>query len=283
VTASTEPDDLSRGAPSDAAKIAANRAMWDERVPIHTASRFYDVDGFKAGRNDLRGFERELVGPVEGLDLVHLQCHFGLDTLSWARLGARVVGVDFSEPAIDAARRLADEIGIDADFVVSDVYDAVDALDGRSFDVVYTGLGALLWLPDLDRWAEVVSSLLRPGGIVFVAEFHPVHAMLADDDLTITHSYFGGRDGLRWDDPGTYADLDAPTEHNEQWEFTHPVSSVIASLLDRGLALEVFREYPFTLWPRWPFLVQRDDRSWWMPEDRPQLPLIYAIRMRRPT
>lgn len=282
VNASPESGDGRERADTDAVKIETNRAMWDERVPIHTESRFYDVDGFKAGRNDLRLFEIDEMGPVDGLELLHLQCHFGLDTLSWARLGARVTGVDFSAPAIEAARRLAADVGMAADFVCSDVYDAVEAVGGRTFDVVYTGLGALLWLPDLDRWAGVVGSLLRPGGVAYVAEFHPFHAMLHDDDLTIVASYFGDREGIRYDQPGTYADPQAPTEHNEQWEFTHPVSSVITALLERGLVLESFHEHPFTLWARWPFLVEADGRTWWMPEGQPQLPLIYSIKLRKP-
>ncbi len=266
----------------EAHKLAVNRAHWDERVPAHVASDLYDVDGFIAGRNSLEEFERAELGSVDGLDLVHLQCHFGLDTLSWARLGARVTGLDFSGPAIDEATRLAAEVGIEADFVAADVYGAVDALGGRTFDVVYTGLGALLWLPDLVRWAGVVDALLRPGGTFYLAEFHPLVQMMADDDLTITHGYFGLHDGLRWDDPGTYADPDLVTDHDESWEWTHPVSSVVTALLDRDLVLESFREHPFTLWPRWPFLVEHEDRTWWMPDDGPKLPLIYSIRMTKP-
>src|SRR5580700_2149331 len=127
--------------------------MWDERVPIHVAGAFYDVDGFRSGRRQLalEPFEVEEVGDVAGRTLLHLQCHFGLDTLSWARLGARVTGLDFSEPAVTAAGRLAAEIGVDADFVCADLYDAVTALGHRTFDVVYTGKGALIWLPDIVR------------------------------------------------------------------------------------------------------------------------------------
>ena len=131
--------------------LALNRALWDERVPIHVASSFYDVDAFLAGGSTLRPFEVEEVGAVAGLTLLHAQCHFGLDTLSWARRGARVTGLDFSEPAIAAARKLAADAGLEAEFVASDVYEAAGALGGRRFDVVYTGLGALNWLPDVAR------------------------------------------------------------------------------------------------------------------------------------
>ena len=141
-----------------------NRAWWDERVPIHTASEFYDVEGFLAGASTLRSFEPEEIGDVRGLTLVHLQCHFGLDTLSWARLGARVTGLDFSAPAMAFAAELADRAGLDAEWVVSDVMRADEALGGRRFDVVYTGLGALNWLEDIERWADVVRGLIAPGG-----------------------------------------------------------------------------------------------------------------------
>ncbi len=138
-----------------------NRRWWDERVPIHTASEFYGVEAFKAGGTTLCPFELEEVGDVAGKRLLHLQCHFGLDTLSWARRGASVVGLDFSEPAIEAANRLASETGIDGTFVAADLYDAEAALGGERFDIVYTGLGALNWLPDLRRWAQIVGSLFQ--------------------------------------------------------------------------------------------------------------------------
>ncbi len=188
--------------------LALNRALWDERVPIHVASDFYDVDAFLAGASTLRSFELEEVGDVSGLTLLHAQCHFGLDTLSWARRGARVTGLDFSEPAIAAARKLAADAGIEAEFVASDVYEAAAALGGRQFDVVYTGLGALNWLPDVERWARVMASLVAPGGRFYLAEFHPFSAVFAEDALTVKYPYFH-TEPFMWDEPGTYADAEA--------------------------------------------------------------------------
>ncbi|MDQ3793524.1 MAG: class I SAM-dependent methyltransferase, partial [Actinomycetota bacterium] len=147
--------------------LEANRANWDERVPIHAEGELYDVASFKEGQERLRPFELVEVGDVSGKDFIHLQCHFGIDTLSWARRGARVVGLDFSAPAVERARELAAELGLDAKFVQSDVYEAVGSLGGRDFDVVYTGLGALNWLPDIRRWAGVVAELVRPGGYLY--------------------------------------------------------------------------------------------------------------------
>lgn len=259
-----------------------NRASWDERVAIHVASDFYDNPGFRAGRSSLRPFELDEVGPVEGRTLVHLQCHFGQDTLSWARLGATVAGLDFSPEAIAEARTLAADIGIDAEFEVSDVYDAVAALGGRRFDIVYTGLGALVWLPDIDRWAGVVADLLEPGGFLYLSEFHPIHETMADDSLTVVHDYFTRPGGTRYEEAGTYTDGATDTVHNVSYEWTHPVSAVITALLARGLVLELFHEHDFTLWPRWPFLEHHDDGTYHVPPDGPRLPLMYSLRARKP-
>jgi SAM-dependent methyltransferase len=255
-----------------------NRRWWDERVPIHVASDFYDVEGFKAGRSSLLPFVIEEVGDVAGRSLVHLQCHFGLDTLSWARLGAEVTGLDFSAPAVDAARSLATEAGIDAAFVAASLYDAQDALGGRRFDVVYTGIGALNWLPDLHRWAELVRGLLAPGGFLYLAEFHPIEWVFADDDLTVERDYFE-REPLVFEDPGTYADLDAKTVNDRTEEWQHPLSDVVTAVIDAGLVLELLHEHDFTVTPRWPLLEERDGLLR-MPEGGPRLPLMYSLRAR---
>jgi SAM-dependent methyltransferase len=215
---------------------------------------------------------------------VHLQCHFGLDTMSWARRGASVVGLDFSEPAVQAAQVLADELGLDARFVASDVYAAREALAGDRFDVVYTGLGALNWLGDLDRWAQVVVSLLEPGGFLYLAEFHPITEVFAERELTVERDYFQGAEGERFEGPaGTYADLEAETTHNATHEWTHPISQVLTAILGAGLRIERFSEHDYTLFAAWPFL-ERHERGggageiYRFPEGRPRLPLMYSLR-----
>jgi SAM-dependent methyltransferase len=260
----------------DAARLDANRAMWDERVPIHVASTFYDVEGFVAGRTQLRSFEPDELGDVRGLDLVHLQCHFGLDSLDWARRGARVTGLDFSPEAVDAARRLATRCGIDADFVQADVYDAVDALGGRTFDVVYTGIGALIWLPDIHRWAEVVARLLRPGGRLYLVEFHPLVWVFGDEDLTFRWSYFQ-REPAVWDEPGTYADRNAATVHNLSYEWHHTMGDVVTAVADVGLRIHRLVERPTLFDQRWPFLVQHGSQDWRLPDGMPAIPLSYSV------
>lgn len=259
-----------------------NRAAWDERTGIHVGSAFYDNESFKAGRSTIRRFELDEVGAVEGKTLCHLQCHFGQDTISWARLGAAVVGVDFSEAAVRAARRLAAELGVPAEFCCSNVYSAAQVVGHRTFDIVYTGLGALCWLPDIEEWARVCASLVAPGGIVYLAEFHPFTEILADDDLVVVRDYFTKAEGTAWTEPGTYTDRDAETQNNTTYEWTHPISAVVDSLVATGLRLELFHEHDITLFERWPFLEPQDDFTWRMPRSRPRIPLIYSLRMRRP-
>ena len=260
-----------------------NRTWWDERAPIHVGSEFYDLEGFLAdpGRTTLRPFEIEEVGEVDGRTLVHPQCHFGLDTLSWARRGATVTGIDFSEPAVAAATGAARRAGLDAEFVAGNVYDAVDLVGGRTFDVVYTGLGAINWLPDIRRWARVMAALAAPGGCFYLAEFHPLHAILGDADLTVTYPYFHDADEpLTWEEDGTYADLDADTVHNRTVEWTHGLGEVVTALVDAGFRIELLHEFAHTLFPRWPFLERRGD-EYHLPEGMPSIPLMYSVRARR--
>lgn len=259
--------------------VQANQAWWDERVPIHLASDFYDVEGFRAGRSTLEPFEVAELGELSGRTLAHLQCHFGLDTLSCARLGARVTGLDFSPVAIEAARDLAASVDLRARFEVGSVYDAVGVLRDR-FDVVYTGKGALDWLPDLEAWADVVIGLLRPGGLLYLSEFHPFTNLLGDEDLSAEHGYgYFRQEGAIVDDKGgSYADLAASTVHNRTGVWNHPIGEVVTVLAARGLRVEFLHEFPFTLFPRWPWLVRDDGGVYRIPDGKPVLPLMYSLR-----
>lgn len=260
-----------------------NRAFWDERVPIHTASEFYDVAGFKSGRETLQPFELEALGDVSGRSLVHLQCHFGLDTLSLARHGAHVSGLDFSAPAIEAARALAEDIGVKAEFVCADVYDAVEVFDGRRFDIAYVNLGAINWLPDIRRWAKTVAALLKPGGVFFMKEVHPFSWVFSDDDLTVDSDYFAHRNDYD-DGPGTYTDDGAPspTVHNKTEEWQHPLSEVVNALIGAGLVLEQLNEYDHQVYRQWPFM-EFDGAVYRMPDGTPRLPLMYSLLARKPS
>ncbi|MFG2397567.1 class I SAM-dependent methyltransferase [Streptomyces lydicus] len=263
-----------------------NRARWDERVALHTASDFYDQDRFRRVRDVLRAFETAEVGDVTGRSLLHLQCHFGQDTLSWAHRGAaRVVGLDFSEPAVEAARELAAELGYGPDraaFVAADVYDAAEAVPDDAYDIVYTGIGALNWLPDLERWADTAASLVAPGGFLYLAEFHPLCDALDDETGSrIVHDYFS-RDAWVDEVPGSYTDFDAQTVNNRSVEWQHPIGEVVSALAGAGLHLEFLHEHDMTMFQRFGALRRADDGFYRFPGDRPRVPLMYSLRARRP-
>ncbi len=261
--------------------LEVNRANWDDRTAVHAESDFYDLAGFRDGASTLRPFEITELGDVAGRSLLHLQCHMGQDTLSWARLGADVTGLDFSAAAIDTARALADGTGLAprARFVTADVYSAAQALDGRRFDIVYTGIGALVWLPDLTRWADVVASCLVEGGLLYLVELHPFADVLDDDGRSVTHDYFT-KDGEVYDTPATYTD-GPPLNHtiNVQWQ--HPLSEVVTALARAGLRLESLREHPMTLFRRFPDLERSPDGGYRFPTGRPRIPLLYSLRASR--
>ncbi|MFG3202095.1 class I SAM-dependent methyltransferase [Streptomyces sp. NPDC048192] len=258
-----------------------NRAMWDERVPVHVAGEYYDLDGFRARPDVLRDFEKDEVGDVTGRTLLHLQCHIGTDTLSWLHRGAaRVVGLDFSAPAVEAARSLAAGLGHGperAAFVTGDVYDAAEAVPEPSYDIVYTGLGALCWLPDVRRWAETAASLVAPGGFLYLAEFHPITEVLDGETGTrVVRDYFD-RNAQVWDEPGSYADLTAATVHNRSVQWQHTLGDVVSALAATGLRIEFLHEHDVSLFPRFANFEVRDGYHRF-PADHPRIPLIYSLK-----
>ncbi len=255
-----------------------NHAWWEERAPLHADSLFY-----RSGGRGLEAFEWDDLGSVANLRVVHPQCHIGTDTLGLAEGGAAVVGLDFSANAIAGARRLAEQRGLAerTEWIEADTYEAAAAVDGRQFDLVYTGKGALCWLPDMNRWAAEMWALCRPGGRLYVSEFHPLQDQLADHDTLPARNYFQSG-GELFDEPGSYADPSAATTQNVIVDFIHPLSEVVSALLETGFVLRSFREFPFTVYPRWPFLVEREPGVWYMPDDRPNLPLMYSLLLERP-
>jgi SAM-dependent methyltransferase len=260
--------------------LAANRAMWDDLARLHAATAYYDLPGVVAGRDDLRPWEDAELGPLDGLDLIHLQCHIGTDTVALARRGARVVGLDFSASSLGIADQLAMDCGLDIDWVRCDVYDAATVLAGRRFDVVYTGFGALGWLPDLGPWAQVVHDLLRPGGILYVAEIHPMWGTVIEDGRTVCQDAIGAS-VVAYDQDGSYADPGAHIEHTLTFERLHAISDLLSSVLDAGLTVELFHEHDVTPAPT-PWLERHDDGLFHFPEGSPRFPLTYSLRARRP-
>jgi SAM-dependent methyltransferase len=267
--------------------LKANLQSWDEAVGLHVGSDLYDVAGFRAGGTSLSDIELGELGPLvgEGTSLLHLQCHFGLDTLSWARRGAVVTGVDFSGEGVRTARALAAEVGLSAraTFVQSDVASLPDKLSG-SFDFVFTSWGALIWLGDLERWAAVIDHFLKPGGTLYIAEFHPYAFLLADDStpdsLRIGYPYFQYGVPQRFDEDGDYAVPDAKPEHKVTFEWLHGFGEIIDPLLSRGLRLDFLHELPYTV-PGLPFkFLEKDDRGMLRVKGHHEdFPLTFTLKM----
>jgi SAM-dependent methyltransferase len=265
---------------------AVNRANWNERAPVHAASPDYAFDRFIADPSFLSNvvrFDRDRLGSLDGLRVVHLQCHIGTDTLSLARLGARaVVGVDFSEPALLEARRLAAATGTDISYVLSDAYDAA-AATGGDFDLVYTGVGALGWLPDIKRWARTVRSLLRPGGRLFIREGHPVLWSLdydRQDDLIALHTtYFEQPEPLILDEPGTYVTTDHEFACTVTHEWNHGLGEIVTALLEAGLTVTGLVEHDSVPWNALPGRMRALEHGEWQLRDRPErLPHTYTLQ-----
>ena len=269
-------------------RLAANRRNWNERTPIHAASRFYDVAGFKAGRITLCDVERREVGDVAGRSLLHLQCHFGLDTMSWQRLDAAATGVDFSAAAIRQARLLNEELGLGARFALANVYDLPKVLDGQ-FDIVYTAIGVLCWLPDLAAWAKVAAHFVRPGGAFYILDMHPLLGVFEPEDgsngeggaadLRVRYPYFPQAEGLYF--PGG-----VPSYAGEAnvasgcYEWPHSVGEILAAVTGAGLEVEFFHEFDANRYQAFPGMVADAD-GWWRFPNGIQLPQLFSLRARK--
>jgi SAM-dependent methyltransferase len=268
--------------------LAINRSNWDERVPAHVESPDYAVASFAADPEFLSGvvrFDLPRLPDVEGKDGVHLQCHIGTDTVSLGRLGARMTGLDFSEPAVEAARRIAEAAGVEADFHVADLYDAPDVLGRARFDFVFTGIGALIWIPDIRRWANVVASLLRPGGELFIREGHPMLWTLQDerddDLLVVEYAYFEQPEPHVFDVEGTYVETDQVFEKTVTHEWNHALSEIIGGLLAENMELTMFEEHTSIPWNGIPGQMEQIGGGEWRLIDRPErVPASYTLRAR---
>jgi SAM-dependent methyltransferase len=265
---------------------ALNRANWDERAPAHASSPDYAFHKFAADPffiSDVVRFDMPRLGDISGLRGVHLQCHIGTDTVSLARLGARMTGLDFSAPALAEARRLAQFAGADVDFVQSDVYDAVQVLGSEQFDFVFTGIGALCWLPEIRRWAEVVAGLLRPGGRFFIREAHPMLWALAeareDGLLVVEHPYFETDEPMVWDEPGTYVATDAVITNSVTHEWNHGIGEIVTALMEAGLSLTMLVEHDSVPYEAFPGQMDDLGGGEWRLTDRPwRLPHTYTLQ-----
>jgi SAM-dependent methyltransferase len=265
---------------------SVNRSNWDERAPAHAASPDYHVESFitdPAYLSRVVSFDVGRLGDISGLRGVHLQCHIGTDTISLSRLGASMTGLDFSAPALDQARVLAEHTGADATFVQSDVYSAVDVLGREAFDLVFTGIGALCWLPSVRRWTDVVAGLLRPGGRLFIREGHPmlwaIEDEREDDLLVVRYPYFEREEPMVFTYGGTYVSTDAQFEHNVTHQWNHGLGEIVTALLDAGMTLTELTEHDSIPWEGLPGLMERIADNEWRLTDQPwRLPHSYTLQ-----
>lgn len=265
--------------------LRTNKELWNKLAKIHHKSKFYDVDGFLRGKQTLDSIEIDELPDVFGKTLLHLMCHFGLDSLSLARLGAKVTGVDFSEDAIDLALALAQTAKIDAQFIVSDVYQLREVLD-EEFDIVFTSGGVLTWLPEVERWARIVEEFLKPGGIFYIREFHPFAYIFDDEDgvtdFRVRYPYFQRKEPMVFDGEGSYADRNAETGRMTSYEWNHSLSEIITSLANAGLRIEFFHEFPFCSYKALPFMVENEEGRWVFPNHADSVPLMFSIMATKP-
>ena len=261
----------------NAGYMQENKKMWDEYVAINSHSQLYDLNSFRQGVNKLNQLERSEVGDVKGKTLLHLQCHFGMDTLSWARLGAQVTGMDYSDEGIELAQKLSSELNIPARFLCCNLYDLPATLDGQ-FDIVYTSYGVLCWLPDIKRWAEIAASYVKPGGFLYIAEFHPFALVFDDEAEELKYRYPYFEKLMSFDIAGSYADRGAMVSAKRDYEWNHTMGEIVTALIDAGLRIEFLHEHPFTVYEQLPWLVPDGSGLWRFPEGAEPIPLMFSLR-----
>ena len=253
-----------------------NRKTWNEKTDVHIASDFYDMAGFRAGKSSLKEIELSLLGDVNGKSILHLQCHFGQDTLSLARMGATVTGVDLSDKAIQRATEISKELAIPATFICCDVYDTPQYVN-ETFDIVFTSYGTIGWLPDLDKWAAVISARLKPGGKLVFVEFHPVVWMLDEAFQKIAYSYFNV-EAIVEENTGTYADTGADIT-NKTISWNHHLGEVFQALLNQGLRIDRFREYNYSPYACFKNLEEFEPGKFRVKGLENRLPMVYALEV----
>ena len=262
--------------------LQSNQQLWNEWTRLHEQAPTYKVQEFRAGISTLRPIERAELPDVAGKTMLHLQCHLGLDTLSWAREGAIVTGVDLSDQSITLARALSAELDIPATFVCCDLFDLPNMLAGQ-FDIVFTSYGVLNWLADLKRWAAVVAHFLKPGGIFYIVEFHPFSRVFdaQSPDLKVANSYYFSEEPFHFETQGSYDAEASILLHGYKWN--HSLSEVYNALIKAGLRIECFNEFPFTLRERIAGMVQGEDGLWRLRHHHGMVPLLFSLQARKPS
>lgn len=263
-----------------------NRANWDERVDIHAKSSedFYDIDAFLAGNSTLKDIEISELGDVTGRTMLHLMCHFGLDSLSWSRLGALVTGVDFSPKAIALARNLAEKSNLDAEFVCADVLDAYQSLK-RQFDIVFASYGVLCWISDFHKFGEVAGHALKPGGTFLLVDEHPFLDMFEYNEssgtLEIQYSYFHMEEPCECSCETSYVDKDRGLLNKRTYQWNHDLGSMVSAIIGNGMELVSLREYPFLVYQKYPNLVKGERGLWSFKDRKHDIPLLLSVKARK--
>ena len=270
--------------------FTANKHLWNQRTAVHKDSSFYNLAGFKAGENVLTPIELNEVGDVKGKTMLHLQCHFGMDSLNWARLGADVTGVDLSDEAIKLAKQLNDELGMNAKFICANVYDIgiskteeakTPPLEGgEAFDIVFTSYGTIGWLPDLNPWAKMIAERLKPGGVFYIADFHPVLWMFDDEFTHIQYSY-ENREVIVTDSEGTYTDRDAAIKGKE-YGWNHSISEILNALIANGLQIQHFNEFMYSPYPCFSNTIEFEKGKWHIKGLEEKIPMVYSLKAEKP-
>lgn len=254
--------------------IEINRESWNNRTDAHLKSDFYDLQGFKNGNTSLNSIEMSLLGNVSGKSILHLQCHFGQDSISLSRLGAKVTGVDLSDKAIESAKKLASEIHVDAAFICTDIYELPSYLD-QEFDIVFTSYGTIGWLPDLDKWANVVSRFLKPNGKFVFVEFHPVVWMFDDNFASINYRYFNSG-AITETETGTYADKTADiTQEYVMWN--HSFGEVVNSLIKNNLSIDSLDEYDYSPYNCFNNTIEVEPKKFRIAHLGDKIPMVYSL------
>lgn len=254
----------------------ANKELWNQRTLVHKDSSFYDLEGFKKGSTVLTPIELAELGDVNGKTMLHLQCHFGMDSLNWARLGAKVTGADLSDAAIGEASVLNAELGLDAQFICCNVYDLPQHVS-QQYDIVFTSYGVVGWLPDLDKWAAIIAGSLKAGGTFYMAEFHPVLWMF-DDDFTHIRYYYDNREIIITENQGTYTDRDADIKGKE-YSWNHSLSEVLNALIGAGLEITLFNEHMYSPYPCFRNMAEGSiPGQWHIKGMEGKLPMVYSLK-----
>jgi len=254
-----------------------NKESWNNKVGVHRNSDFYDNEAFLNGKTSLCRLELEELGSVTGKKLLHLQCHFGQDTLSWSRMGAKCTGIDLSNEGIEEAKKLNTELELDANFIVSNVYDVSENVAGK-FDIVFTSYGVVGWLPDLDLWATIIADKLNKGGVFYMAEFHPIVWMFdyLSSPMELKYPYLKG-EVIYEEYEGTYANNDAKIT-NKEYTWNHGLSEVVSALVKAGLEIEFLHEHLESPYNCLPNMVETDNNMYLIKEYKNLFPLIYSIK-----